>query len=45
MGLQASSGLVLLFAFLAYILPILGGWYDATFTPRLVRLIVDIAQY
>lgn len=26
MGLQASSGLVLLFAFLAYVLPILGGW-------------------
>ena len=27
MGLQASSGLVLLFSFLAYVLPILGGWY------------------
>lgn len=34
MGLQASSGLVLLFMFLAYVIPIFGGWWADVYVGR-----------
>ncbi|KAJ5171676.1 hypothetical protein N7492_004269 [Penicillium capsulatum] len=34
MGLQASSGLVLLFLFLAYVIPIFGGWWADVYVGR-----------
>lgn len=34
MGLQASSGLVLLFNFLAYVIPIFGGWWADVYVGR-----------
>ncbi|KAB8273993.1 POT family-domain-containing protein [Aspergillus minisclerotigenes] len=42
MGLQASSGLVLLFAFLAYILPILGGWWADVHVGRYKAICVGV---
>ncbi|KAE8381763.1 hypothetical protein BDV26DRAFT_301030 [Aspergillus bertholletiae] len=42
MGLQASSGLVLLFAFLAYILPILGGWWADVYVGRYKAICVGV---
>ncbi|KAB8243367.1 POT family-domain-containing protein [Aspergillus flavus] len=42
MGLQASSRLVLLFAFLAYILPILGGWWADVHVGRYKAICVGV---
>ncbi|KAF4200150.1 hypothetical protein CNMCM8927_003857 [Aspergillus lentulus] len=43
MGLQASSGLVLLFTFLAYVLPILGGWWADVYVGRYKAICVGVA--
>ncbi|PKY00452.1 putative MFS peptide transporter [Aspergillus campestris IBT 28561] len=42
MGLQASSGLVLLFSFLAYVLPILGGWWADVYIGRYKAICVGV---
>ncbi|KAA8652671.1 putative MFS peptide transporter [Aspergillus tanneri] len=42
MGLQASSGLVLLFAFLAYFIPILGGWWADVYVGRYKAICVGV---
>ncbi|KAF7593562.1 hypothetical protein BBP40_011182 [Aspergillus hancockii] len=43
MGLQASSALVLLFAFLAYVVPILGGWWADVYVGRYKAICVGVA--
>ncbi|KAE8352492.1 POT family-domain-containing protein [Aspergillus coremiiformis] len=43
MGLQASSGLVLLFAFLAYVIPIFGGWWADVHVGRYMAICVGVA--
>ncbi|KAE8146593.1 MFS peptide transporter [Aspergillus avenaceus] len=42
MGLQASSGLTLLFSFLAYVLPILGGWWADVYVGRYTAICVGV---
>lgn len=42
MGLQASSGLVLLFTFLAYVIPIFGGWLADVKTGRYKAIIIGV---
>ncbi|KAJ5247509.1 hypothetical protein N7468_002492 [Penicillium chermesinum] len=39
MGLQASSGLTLLFTFLAYVIPIFGGWWADVYVGRYKAII------
>ncbi|KAF3392476.1 Peptide transporter PTR2 [Penicillium rolfsii] len=43
MGLQAASGLTLLFIFLAYIIPIFGGWWADVHVGRYKAIIVGVA--
>jgi dipeptide/tripeptide permease len=42
MGLQASSALVLLFSFLAYVIPIFGGWWADVYVGRYKAIIVGV---
>ncbi|KAJ5758474.1 hypothetical protein N7520_005630 [Penicillium odoratum] len=42
MGLQASDALVLLFVFLAYIIPIFGGWWADVYVGRYKAIIVGV---
>ncbi|KAJ5762215.1 uncharacterized protein N7511_005597 [Penicillium nucicola] len=42
MGLQASSGLTLLFIFLSYVIPILGGWWADVHVGRYKAICVGI---
>ncbi|KAJ5084844.1 hypothetical protein NUU61_009423 [Penicillium alfredii] len=42
MGLQASSGLTLLFSFLAYVIPILGGWWADVYVGRYKAIVVGV---
>ncbi|XHG06789.1 hypothetical protein AWENTII_009969 [Aspergillus wentii] len=42
MGLQASSGLVLLFAFLAYIIPLFGGWWADVHVGRYKAICIGV---
>ncbi|QKX58072.1 uncharacterized protein TRUGW13939_05193 [Talaromyces rugulosus] len=42
MGLQASQGFVLLFAFLAYIVPIFGGWWADVKVGRYYAIVVGV---
>lgn len=42
MGLQASSGLTLLFTFLAYVIPIFGGWLTETHTGRYKAITIGV---
>ncbi|KAI9043442.1 putative MFS peptide transporter [Aspergillus affinis] len=42
MGLQASSGLTLLFSFLAYVLPIIGGWWADVYVGRYYAICVGV---
>jgi hypothetical protein len=42
MGLQASSGLVLLFTFLAYFVPIFGGWWADVKVGRYYAIVVGV---
>lgn len=42
MGLQASSGLVLLFTFLAYVVPIFGGWWADVKVGRYFAIVVGV---
>ncbi|EED13088.1 MFS peptide transporter, putative [Talaromyces stipitatus ATCC 10500] len=42
MGLQASSGFVLLFKFLAYVIPIFGGWWADTKVGRYYAIVVGV---
>ncbi|KAH8696408.1 putative MFS peptide transporter [Talaromyces proteolyticus] len=42
MGLQASQGFVLLFSFLAYIIPIFGGWWADTKVGRYYAIVVGV---
>lgn len=42
MGLQASSGLTLLFVFLAYVIPIFGGWWADVHVGRYKAIIVGV---
>ncbi|GLA09906.1 hypothetical protein AnigIFM60653_000847 [Aspergillus niger] len=43
MGLQASDGLVLLFQFLAYVIPIFGGWWADVYVGRYWAICVGVA--
>ncbi|PWY63656.1 PTR2-domain-containing protein [Aspergillus eucalypticola CBS 122712] len=43
MGLQASDGLVLLFQFLAYVIPIFGGWWADVHVGRYWAICVGVA--
>lgn len=43
MGLQAASGLTLLFIFLAYVIPIFGGWWADVHVGRYKAIIVGVA--
>jgi dipeptide/tripeptide permease len=43
MGLQAASGLTLLFTFLSYVLPIFGGWWADVRVGRYKAIIVGVA--
>ncbi|KAJ5896758.1 uncharacterized protein N7473_006157 [Penicillium subrubescens] len=43
MGLQAASGLTLLFLFLAYVIPIFGGWWADVHVGRYKAIIVGVA--
>lgn len=43
MGLQASSGLTLLFIFLAYVIPIFGGWWADVHVGRYKAIVVGVA--
>jgi dipeptide/tripeptide permease len=42
MGLQASSGLTLLFTFLAYVIPIFGGWLADVHTGRYKAITIGV---
>ncbi|KAJ5670934.1 hypothetical protein N7507_000061 [Penicillium longicatenatum] len=42
MGLQASDALVLLFVFLAYVIPIFGGWWADVYVGRYKAIIVGV---
>lgn len=42
MGLQASSALVLLFKFLAYVVPIFGGWWADVYIGRYKAIIIGV---
>lgn len=42
MGLQASSALVLLFTFLAYVIPIFGGWWADVYVGRYKAIFVGV---
>ncbi|KAJ6095173.1 hypothetical protein N7467_002686, partial [Penicillium canescens] len=42
MGLQASSGLVLLFSFLVYVIPIFGGWRADVYVGQYKAIIVEM---
>jgi dipeptide/tripeptide permease len=42
MGLQASSALVLLFQFLAYLIPIFGGWWADVKVGRYYAIVVGV---
>lgn len=42
MGLQASSGLTLLFTFLAYVIPIFGGWWADVYTGRYKAIVIGV---
>ncbi len=42
MGLQASSGLTLLFTFLAYVIPIFGGWLADVHTGRFKAIVIGV---
>lgn len=42
MGLQASSALTLLFSFLAYVVPIFGGWWADVYIGRYKAIIVGV---
>ncbi|KAL1980215.1 hypothetical protein VTN96DRAFT_4449 [Rasamsonia emersonii] len=42
MGLQASQGLVLLFQFLAYVVPIFGGWLADVKTGRYKAIVIGV---
>ncbi|KAJ5984696.1 hypothetical protein N7481_006795 [Penicillium waksmanii] len=42
MGLQASSGLTLLFVFLAYVIPIFGGWWADVYVGRYKAIFVGV---
>ncbi|OOF93624.1 hypothetical protein ASPCADRAFT_407784 [Aspergillus carbonarius ITEM 5010] len=43
MGLQASDGLVLLFQFLAYVIPIFGGWWADVHIGRYKAICIGVA--
>jgi dipeptide/tripeptide permease len=42
LGLQASQGLVLLFTFLAYVIPIFGGWLADVKTGRYTAIVIGV---
>ncbi|KGO76740.1 Major facilitator superfamily domain, general substrate transporter [Penicillium italicum] len=42
MGLQASTGLVLLFQFLAYVVPIFGGYWADTYVGRYKAIVIGV---
>lgn len=42
MGLQASSGLTLLFTFLAYVIPIFGGWWADVHIGRYKAIVIGV---
>lgn len=42
MGLQAGSGLTLLFLFLSYVIPIFGGWWADVYVGRYYAIVVGV---